>query len=120
MDITDIPSVKEIHTVKATYIKSIKFYGVLTGPGQQSVFNTTDIYFHRRHRKLLSGGFSDTSLKAMLPTIEQRVKLTIQRMGEEMGTRGVADVHKWWLFVCTLPSLPLLLGIYLPKVPSIW
>lgn len=106
VDIMDIPAVKEIHTVKATYIKDPKLYGNFAAPGQESVFSTVDVEFHRRHRRLLSGAFSETSLKAMHPIVKDRVDLTIQRMAEEMNSRGCADVFKWWQFVRNLISSP--------------
>lgn len=37
----------------------------------------------------------------MEPLINARVRLTIQRMQEEMKTRGVADIFKWWIFMAT-------------------
>lgn len=101
VDVTDIPSLKEIHTVKATYVKDPAFYTAIGTPGQENLFNTVDIQFHRRHRKLLSGGFSETSLKSYHPLVEGRVDLAIQRIGQEMETRGAADVFKWWLFLAT-------------------
>lgn len=68
--------------------------------------------FHRRHRKLLQGPFSESSLKPLQPIVEARVNLAIDRMAEEMKTRGAADVFKWWLFVSLL-SRPL---FYPPSV----
>lgn len=85
--------------MKATYIKDPKLYGNFAGPGQESVFSTSDIEFHRRHRRLLSSAFSENSLKTMQPIVVHRVHMTIQRMDEEMNTRGAADVFKWWQFV---------------------
>lgn len=93
-------AVRQIHTVKATYLKS-SFYKDISAPGVQNVFNTPDIYFHRRHRKLLQAPFSDASLQAFQPAIESRVRMAIQRMAEETKTRGTADVFKWWLFMAT-------------------
>ncbi|KAJ4418349.1 hypothetical protein N0V82_005630 [Gnomoniopsis sp. IMI 355080] len=102
VDVTDLPSIKAIHTVKATYIKSPKFYRALSAPGVESVFSTTDIQTHRRHRKLLSGGFSESSLKSYLPIVEQRVNLAVERIGQEMkSSREAGDVFKWWLFMAT-------------------
>lgn len=43
VDVTDISAVKTIHTVKATYIKSPKFYRSISAPGVESVFSTTDV-----------------------------------------------------------------------------
>lgn len=96
----DVPSAKEIHTVKATYVKG-PFYTHFSPAGSEDLVNTRDIHFHRRHRRLLQGPFSETALKAFHPIVEQRVRLAIQRMGEEMATRGVADVFKWFLFMAT-------------------
>ncbi|PSR97613.1 cytochrome protein [Coniella lustricola] len=101
VDVTDLPSVKEIHAVKATYTKSPHFYHALRAPGTENVFSTTDVFFHRRHRKLLQGPFSESSLKTLQPIIEARVNMAIDRMAEEMKTRQVADVFKWWLFMAT-------------------
>ncbi|KAJ1299711.1 hypothetical protein OPQ81_005037 [Rhizoctonia solani] len=103
VDVTDIASVKEIHTVKATYIKSPRFYSSFRTPGNypDNVFNTTNVQYHRQQRKLLSGGFSDASLHAFHPVVEGRITLAIERMMREMETRGVADVFKWWLFMAT-------------------
>lgn len=96
----EIAAVKQIHTVKATYLKS-PFYKAISAPGVHNVFNTPDIYFHRRHRKLLQAPFSDAALQAFQPAIEQRVRMAIQRMAEETKTRGTADVFKWWMFMAT-------------------
>lgn len=100
VDITDVQAAKVIHSIKNIYPKG-PFYKSLTAPGTQSIFNTRDIAFHRRHRRLLQGPFSETNLKIFHPTVEQRVDLTIQRMKEETANRGAADVFKWWLFMAT-------------------
>ncbi|KAJ0119083.1 hypothetical protein J7T55_013318 [Diaporthe amygdali] len=100
VDVMDVAAAKQIHTVKATYLKG-PFYKAVSAPGQHNVFNTADIYFHRRHRKLLQAPFSDASLQSFQPNIESRVRLAIQRMIEESASRGVVDVFKWWLFMAT-------------------
>lgn len=94
VDITDMSSVKETHTVRATYLKDPSFYATFGAPGQETIFATVDAEFHRRHRRLLSNALSETSLKFMHPIIESRVDLTIQRMADEMKSRGCADVFK--------------------------
>lgn len=46
VDVTDIPSKNEIHTVKAKYIKSPKFYQAMGKDlTPQNVFTTVDIDF---------------------------------------------------------------------------
>lgn len=96
----DIPSVKQIHTVKATYIKS-NFYHELPGPGVVELVDSTDVEFHRRHRRLLQGPFSEHALHAFHHIVERRVQLAIQRMGDDMNTLGVVDVFKWWMFMAS-------------------
>lgn len=96
----DVTAAKQIHTVKERYLKA-SFYKDISAPGVQNVFNTPDIWFHRRHRKLLQAPFSDAALQVFQPAIEMRIRMTIQRMAEETKTRGTADVFKWWLFMAT-------------------
>ncbi|KAI3394048.1 hypothetical protein diail_3267 [Diaporthe ilicicola] len=100
VDVLDIPAAKEIHSVKATYAKA-PWYRTFATPGTENVFSTTDIEFHRRHRRLLQGPLSETNLKVFHPVVEQRVELAIQRMKEETKTRGATDVLKWFLFMAT-------------------
>lgn len=96
----DVAAAKQIHTVKERYLKS-SFYKDISAPGVQNVFNTPDIWFHRRHRKLLQAPFSDASLQTFQPNIESRIRMALQRMAEETKTRGTADVFKWWMFMAT-------------------
>ena len=35
------------------------------------------------------------------PTVDDKVRLCMTRMEEEMRSRGVADVYKWWTFLAT-------------------
>ncbi|KAL2284139.1 hypothetical protein FJTKL_09121 [Diaporthe vaccinii] len=62
VDVLDVPATKEIHSVKATYPKA-PWYRTFATPGTENVFSTTDIEFHRRHRRLLQGPLSETNLK---------------------------------------------------------
>jgi len=66
-----------------------------------NVFNTNDIEFHRRHRRLLAGPMSESSLKTVEPFVREKAELAMQRIGEEMASRGVADMFKWSLFFAT-------------------
>lgn len=100
VDVMDVTAAKQIHTVKERYLKA-PFYKDISAPGVQNVFMTKDIYFHRRHRRLLQAPFSDASLQTFQPTIQQRIRLAMQRMAEESDTRGAADVFKWWMFMAT-------------------
>jgi cytochrome P450 len=100
VDFSDVAITKEIYGVKEVYLKS-PFYKKLTPPGVSSIFNVSDTQLHRRYRRLLSGGMSESSLKSMYPAIQANVNLAIQNMRDEMKQRGAADVFKWWLFMAT-------------------
>ncbi|KAI1267069.1 cytochrome P450 [Xylariaceae sp. FL1019] len=95
----DLADAKIIHSVKNTFSKA-GFYRRLT-PGVESVFNTTSNDLHRRMRRVLSAPISESGLQVYLPNIQDKVRLAIQRMGEEHETRGVADIWEWWLFMTT-------------------
>ncbi|KAI8716325.1 hypothetical protein NCS52_00925700 [Fusarium sp. LHS14.1] len=99
VDISDISAVKEIHSVKGGYKKS-RFYELLV-PGTTNVFNSTDTEFHRRHRRILSSPLSESSIKTVELAVDQKVKLVISKMVEEMTARQVTDVAKMWLFMAT-------------------
>ena len=66
-----------------------------------SVFSTSDIEFHRRHRRLLSSPLSVSSLKLVEPVVHQRTVLAMEKMEEEARSRGATDVFKWSLFFST-------------------
>lgn len=100
VDVLDVQAAREIHSVKATYVKA-PWYRTFATPGTENVFSTTDVEFHRRHRRLLQGPLSETNLKVFHPVVEQRVELAIQRMKEETKARGAADILKWFLFMAT-------------------
>lgn len=99
VDVTDLEATKKIHRVKADFVKADFYKGFATG--QENIFNTRSNDFHRRHRKLLSQPMSESSLKSMQPQIEEKVRLAIRKMGEEMSTRKAVDVCKWWMFMTT-------------------
>ena len=93
-------AVKTIYSTKETFLKA-QFYRDLTGQPLPSLFSTSDVHIHRRLRRLLAGQMSESSLKALVPKVDARVKQCIQRMEEEMRSRGAADVFKWSLFMAT-------------------
>ena len=98
--IADVSAVKKIYHVKETFVKS-SWYQKLVAGGVENVFSTGDIVFHRKHRRLLSAPQSEASLRTMVDLIEPKFTLAIQRMTEEMISRGAADVFQWWLFTTT-------------------
>jgi cytochrome P450 len=99
-DIAAVSARKEIYNVREVYVKS-SWYIRIVPPGNKSMFTTNDIEFHRRHRRLLSAGLTEASLRMIEPSIMRNVELCIRRMGEEMEKRGVVDIYKWFIFMTT-------------------
>ncbi|KAF1972349.1 cytochrome P450 [Bimuria novae-zelandiae CBS 107.79] len=89
VDFCSISAAKQIHRFRAPFLKS-NFYTNLRGNSivADNAFTTTDLVYHARHRRLLSGPISKSSLKSIEPVVTARVDLAIQKMGEEMKARG--------------------------------
>lgn len=100
VDICDIAAAKTVYSIKETFHKS-KFYTNVTNNNAENVFNTPNPTYNRRLRRLLGGPMSEGSLKSLEPTVATHVDLVIQRIGEEITSRGAADVLKWWTFMST-------------------
>ncbi|KAI1258955.1 cytochrome protein [Xylariaceae sp. FL1019] len=101
VDFMDIEAYKTMYGSRESFRKS-QFYRLLAVDGQQGLFNTVDVEFHRRHRRLLAGPMAESSLlQTVLPVLEARVAVVISKIREEVATRGAADVYKWWLFMAT-------------------
>ncbi|KAI1073419.1 cytochrome P450 [Whalleya microplaca] len=99
VDVADPASAQIIYRVHKEFLKS-SFYKDFA-PTVTSVFSTTDVEIHRRHRKLLSSPISESGLKRFMPQIEAKVRLAIDRMGEESRNRGAVDIFKWCIFMTT-------------------
>ena len=95
---TDLEAIKTIYNVQETFPRS-QFYRRLGSPDTENMFSTINVEFHRRHRKLLGGPLSESSLKIYIPQTRALSELAVQRIAEEMKRRGCADVYKWWLFM---------------------
>ncbi|KAJ5110639.1 hypothetical protein N7532_001174 [Penicillium argentinense] len=100
VDICDAAAVKEIHKIHTKFLKP-KFYRDLVPGNIHTMFTTTDPGFHASRRRLLASPISDSSLSHLEPQITSRVLYAIERITEEMESRGAADVFKWWLFMAT-------------------
>lgn len=94
----DLSAFKQIYNTKETFVKS-PLYETITDSPAPSIFSTADVELHRRHRRLLAPGLSETSVTQMCPSVHSKVALTIQRMREETQARGAADIYKWWTFM---------------------
>lgn len=99
VDICDVDAVKVIHRARGGYLKLARFYRTLSAV--ETVFSTTDPAFHSAHRRLLANPISDSSLTRFEPLISDRVHLAVNRMSNELESRGVMDVFKWWFYMTT-------------------
>lgn len=99
VDVADPAAAQRIHRDKGGFRKSPWYTKVIAGA--PNIVSATDPDVHRRFRRLLSAPMSESGLKAVLPEVESKVRLAVQRIGEEMQERGSADVWKWWLFMAT-------------------
>ncbi|KAL4784203.1 cytochrome P450 [Aspergillus varians] len=101
IDISDIPSAREIHRIASPFLKA-PWYRLLNRKDGESIFSTTDPEYHRRHRRLLSSPLSDANLRTVEPLVKSRIQLAISRIREEaLSPRGVGDVYKWFFFMAT-------------------
>lgn len=95
---SDVSAYRQIYNIKETFVKS-PLYETITDSPAPSIFSTADVDLHRRHRRLLGPGLSETSVTQMSPSVHSKVALAVQRMKEEMEERGAADIYKWWTFM---------------------
>ncbi|KAI1480623.1 putative cytochrome P450 [Daldinia eschscholtzii] len=99
VSIQDPTAVQQMYQIKGEFLKS-QFYEAFL-PGIKNVFSTTDVNYHRRHRRLLASEISESGLALHRDTVETKVRMTIENMAEEMGTRGATDVYRWALYMAT-------------------
>ena len=98
--IVDIDDVKNVYHLREKFVKS-SFYTDVTVSSEPNMFNTANVQYNRRLRRLLGGPMSDSSISKVEPTVASLAALAILRMEEEMNERGAADVLKWWTFMAT-------------------
>lgn len=99
VSIRDIDAMKTVYSVKETYLKP-QWYKDFTIP-TDNMFNTADIGYHRKSRRMLAAGMADTSIHKLSPRVGGHVDFAVEKMKQENETRGAVDVYKWWLFMAT-------------------
>ncbi|KAF2712854.1 cytochrome protein [Pleomassaria siparia CBS 279.74] len=92
---------KKIHSYTRPFRKGELYSNVARYDGQDNVFAARDPQVHARLRRLLSGPMSESSLKGVEHVVKAKADLAVDRMVEEMKTRGAADVMQWWMFFST-------------------
>ncbi|KAI1409987.1 cytochrome P450 [Hypoxylon sp. FL1857] len=99
VSVQDPNATNQIYSVKNEFPKA--HWYTYFQPDFINVFSTTNINYHRRHRRLLASEISESGLKTHKHVVESKVRLAIERMAEEMEERGVTDVYRWSLYMAT-------------------
>lgn len=74
------------------------------GTHEKNMFGATSFIWlesqqeHHRHRRILAQGFSDASLKAQEPTIQEHTALLMERFRERAARGEVVDMWAWFNF----------------------
>jgi cytochrome P450 len=92
--------VKEIHRVGGRYLKA-SFYTHIGHRSLKTLFSTTDPVYHAVRRRLLSAPIASNNLAILEAVVMDSIRLTINRMAEELSSQGFMDVFKWWIFMAT-------------------
>lgn len=82
---------QQIVHVKEEFFKSPEFYWALH-PGIFNVFTTVDPSVHRRYRRLLWPGMSESGLKEFYPQVEPKFRAVVAALDDEMRQRGAVDM----------------------------
>lgn len=93
VDISDVSAVREIHAARSGFLKHPGFY---IGGNVRSVFSALEPSFHAQRRRLLGPCFADSALGVLEPTVVERARLCISKMGEDVRSQGHTDILHWW------------------------
>lgn len=93
-----------IHKVGSGFNKS-SFYDAITAQRHDSepgIFSMRGGKQHAARRRLFARPFSQNSLQANWESvIQSKVRLAVNRIREEAGAEGEADILKWWTLMAT-------------------
>ena len=103
--VADVATFKEIHRIGTHFVKS-NFYHYLNpteaGKGPFSVFALTDPSEHSKRRRLLSRGFTQSSLRSNWePIVHEKIAFAVQRIKENSMEHGEVDILRWWMFMAS-------------------
>lgn len=97
--VNDVHGMKEIYGYNANFAKG-KAYEVMRFNPVESVFNVTDKHMHRRKRRLVGQGFSESALRASEDCILRHVDLFVECLldaarseNDEWGSAKDLSIH---------------------------
>ncbi|KAI7778726.1 hypothetical protein LA080_001873 [Diaporthe eres] len=102
--VSSLQATQMIHKVGSGFNKS-SFYDAITAQRRDSepgIFSMRGGKPHAARRKLFARPFSQNSLRANWESvIQSKVRLAVNRIREEAGAEGEADILKWWTLMAT-------------------
>ncbi|KIW10099.1 hypothetical protein PV08_11059 [Exophiala spinifera] len=108
--VSDVESFTQIHRIGSGFHKSRWYLDLVDFP-RPTLFSMNDPAAHAARRRLLARGFSKSSLRQRWESVvNDRILLTMRKIGEESTAEGHADVLKWFTFMATDISSHLMFG----------
>ncbi|KAK6523085.1 hypothetical protein TWF694_005983 [Orbilia ellipsospora] len=93
VSISDIESVKKIHSVHDPYLKS-RLYKKL-GNGLSSLFFIVDPEAYKHRRMAYGNAFSKSNLSLMEPVVRKYVNTCVRKIKQDIDNKGITDMMKW-------------------------
>lgn len=102
--VSSLEATQMIHKVGSGFNKSA-FYDAITSQRRDvepGIFSMRDSKQHAARRKLFARPFSQNSLQANWESVVQsKARLAVNKIREEAGAEGEADILKWWTLMAT-------------------
>lgn len=102
--VSSLQATQMIHKVGSGFNKS-SFYDAITAQRRDvepGIFSMRGGKPHAARRKLFARPFSQNSLQANWEAvIQSKVRLAVNKIREEAGAEGEADILKWWTLMAT-------------------
>lgn len=102
--VSSLPATQMIHKVGSGFNKSA-FYDAITAQRRDTepgIFSMRGGKPHAARRRLFARPFSQNSLQANWePVVQRKVRLAVNKIRDEAGADGEADILKWWTLMAT-------------------
>lgn len=102
--VSGLQSTQMVHKIGSGFNKSA-FYDAITAQRRDSepgIFSMRGGKQHAARRKLFARPFSQNSLQANWESvIQSKARLAVNKIREEVGAEGEADILKWWTLMAT-------------------
>ncbi|KAF3919628.1 hypothetical protein ABW20_dc0104592 [Dactylellina cionopaga] len=99
VSVSDLESVKKIHSAYDPYLKSGSYKKL--GGGLSSIFFITDPETYKTRRMAYGNSFSNSNLSKMEPVVRKYVNICVAKIKREFDNGGTPDILKWVQFMST-------------------